>query len=593
MFLPFIPHLLALAGITALLSLAPTPPVETATGGALALVYLALLLLGGLVGQLPPRWVGPYRANSLSRRRFILMAAWFWLLTLTPLPQALVDLMQPLGAGQEGAILLLLLNFWISDALSLYPYQPLDLPRWRVQGHRLLQALRLPLPILLLVALGLLVPPLAERWGIDWMARDPALAWLQPLGALAAMLLIAALAIPLLIRLCWGLKPLASAITERAVREELAANGVSVARVLGWPEEMMGSATAGVIGLVPRFRYLLFSESLARALTPEEIRSVTAHEAGHLKHHHLWYFLAAIVGFIVLLEAAMTALFWAGVLVGLSLPVWGYVAVEVAGLLLFLRLGIGYLSRHFERQADGNALRRLGLPAFASAIAKVGIINGIPPRQDNWHHYGIARRVDFLRQATDSPDALRRHDRKVRRIKVALLVGLVACMGAQAAVSQPDALLSLTERYVAAGAEDAGPLSSAQLRVFKLLAYQALERDDLTGAERYFRRILSAAPEDPRVQNNLAWILVTRPDPDAAQLAEGLRLAKAAVRASSSAYIWDTLAEAYYRLKQFDLAASAADRALRLAEDGVGRGEAPLDYYRQRVRTFKRSHRGA
>ena len=69
---------------------------------------------------------------------------------------------------------------------------------------------------------------------------------------------------------------------------------------------------------------------------------------------------------------------------------------------------------------------------------------------------------------------------------------------------------------------------------------------------RYFRIILGLAPDNPTARNNLAWMLVTRPGASEPEIKEGLRLAKAAAERWEHAYIWDTLAETYFRLKRYD-----------------------------------------
>ena len=72
---------------------------------------------------------------------------------------------------------------------------------------------------------------------------------------------------------------------------------------------------------------------------------------------------------------------------------------------------------------------------------------------------------------------------------------------------------------------------------------------------------------------------------------EGLRLAGQAARSGERAFILDTLAEAYHRAGRVEDSASAARRALRLAEEGRGRGNTPLAYYRDRLEKFAREER--
>ncbi len=590
MLIPFLPYLLAIAGVSAVLAL-PAPPVES-PGWALVALFFVLPLLGAILGDLPGRWLGA-RSPGYLHRRLLFLALWLTLLALLPLPEAMRGALAWSGDGEAATVALLLLNFWIGDTLAVSPLNPLLRETWPAQWRRFVQALRLPLPILLLMAAGLLLPVLSDNLLVGGEGRSAALSWLRLLGGLAGMLALAAVAVPVLIRVCWGLHPLAPSPAEAAVREELAANGVTVGAVLAWPDELMGHVTAGVIGLVPRFRYLMISPSLLAALDLTELRSVTAHEAGHVRQRHLWYFFAAIVSFVLLMQVLATGLFWAGLFTGGSPPLWLLIGLEVGGLLVFFRFGLGFVSRHFERQADGNALRRLGPAPFEGAIVKVALLNGIALEQDNWHHYGIAQRIRFANAAHAEPEKLRQHDRGVRRIKVALLALLLAGLGVQAVASSPDAVDWLGERYLARRMSGEGEPSRADLLPLQFLATRALERGDHGAAERYFRLVLRITPENPQAQNNLAWVLVTQPNPGAGELEEGLRLAEQAARNDPLAYVFDTLAESHFRLQQYDAAVKAASRALLLAEEGAGRGDVPLRYYRERLAAFARHGQGA
>jgi tetratricopeptide (TPR) repeat protein len=151
----------------------------------------------------------------------------------------------------------------------------------------------------------------------------------------------------------------------------------------------------------------------------------------------------------------------------------------------------------------------------------------------------------------------------------------------------------LGERYLAQRLDDGAAPTAADLLPLQFLATRALQRGDPDGAERYFRLVLQVTPEDAQARNNLAWVLVTRPDARPEQLREGLELARQAAEAAQQAYIWDTLAESYYRLRRYDAAVEAAGKALMLAEEGAGRGDVPLRYYRERLAAFSRGGAGA
>jgi Zn-dependent protease with chaperone function len=561
-------------------------------GVALLLGYLALLLPGLVVGSLPESWLGSRSPMRFSPRRMALLALWMTMASSLSLAQG-AALLGGITHAEEVAVGLLLLNFWLSDSLSLEPFTPLQPKALPGQLRRLAGNLGISLPVVVLVLAGLGLSAVASLVFKTGGAGGLLPPWLEPLGTLALYLFVAGLVIPVLVPLCWRLRELEDRQATGIIREELEAGGVSVARVLNWPVMMTGSATAGVIGLLPRFRYLLFSDVLAATLTPDEIRSVTAHEATHLRQRHLWYFVAAILAYVLCIHVALQALLLAGLWLHYSLPFWAITLIEVGGLLLFLRFGIGYLSRNFERQADGGALRRMGLEPFRSALLKIGVLNRISPEADNWHHYGIGRRLAYLESAQDEPAALAGHDHKVGRIKLACIALLTAGLIAQAVFSSPGVVAFLIEKVWLQGIGDdsghAAQPTESDIEGLHYLALQAFQRGDLEVAERYFRRLLEFSPENPEISNNLAWLLVTRPGADPADLAEGLRLARQAVQASDSAYIWDTLAEALARGGQSGAARDAAARALGLAGQEQGRGNTPLTYYRERLEAFEAS----
>ncbi len=589
MLLPFIPFLIALAGLT-LIGMEPAamPPPQ---GWELAAAYCALPLLGALVGNLPESWLGSRSPMRIGRRRLVLLALWMAVAAGLAVLHGWLALLADTQGGEEAALILMLGNFWLSDSLALQPANPLLLGALPGQLRRLARNLGVSVPILVLVMLGLGFSALSTAFP----ALEEALAWLPPwarmVGSIGLYLGVAGLLVPVLIPVCWRLRRLESAAAEEVIRKELAANGVSVARVLNWPADMMGHATAGVIGIVPRFRFLLFADVLAEALSAEEIRSVTAHEAEHIRQRHLWYMFAAILAFVLFTEVLLEALALSGLWLGFILPLWTITVIEIGGLLVFFRFGLGFISRNFERQADGNALRRRGFAAFQAALLKIARLNGIREQDDNWHHHGIGRRLDYLRQAEQGPEALARHDRVVFRIKAACLAILAACMIGQAVFSGSGVVSYAVETYWMDGLEQVADPSPTELQGLRFMAMRAYEREDFPAAERYFRKLLRATPDDPGLQNNLAWLLVTLPEAGPAQLQEGLRLARQAARAGEVAFIQDTLAEAYYQAGRMEDSVSAARRALHLAEQGRGRGNTSLAYYRDRAEKFAREER--
>ena len=58
--------------------------------------------------------------------------------------------------------------------------------------------------------------------------------------------------------------------------------------------------TAGIMGLVRKFRYILVTKALLHYLSPEELDAVIAHEIGHVKKYHLFFYLMFFTGFMLL-----------------------------------------------------------------------------------------------------------------------------------------------------------------------------------------------------------------------------------------------------------------------------------------------------
>src|SRR5947209_20632983 len=46
-----------------------------------------------------------------------------------------------------------------------------------------------------------------------------------------------------------------------------------------------------VAGILPYPRYVVLTDRLISELSPEEVEAVFGHEVGHVKHHHMTYYL--------------------------------------------------------------------------------------------------------------------------------------------------------------------------------------------------------------------------------------------------------------------------------------------------------------
>jgi Zn-dependent protease with chaperone function len=282
------------------------------------------------------------------------------------------------------------------------------------------------------------------------------------LGVAAVLAVFACL--PWILRLMLGLTPmppgpLRERLLAAARRLNFRCNDILLWRTRGHV------ANAMVAGVLPWLRYVLLTDRLVTDLTPDEVEAVFGHEVGHVKHHHMAYYLGFLLGSLLILQWAATMLLKALQLStdhGMNLVS----LLAVAGAYIFVVFG--FLSRRCERQADiygcrtvscgeldcrghaqgnapapaGRGLCATGIRTFIDALEKVAHLNGIsrdrPGWLQSWQHSTIARRVDFLWRVLMDPSEEPRFQRKVARVKWALglmlaaglmLVGLAMVLG--------------------------------------------------------------------------------------------------------------------------------------------------------------------
>ncbi|MCF8033822.1 MAG: M48 family metalloprotease [Desulfarculaceae bacterium] len=458
-----------------------------------------------------------------------------------------------------------------------------------------------------------MVAPVIFPWFAVSLCRDllvhlwpGARAWLDSgLGGLAYLVVfVGALALffPALVKRWWGCTPLPDGRVRSVCATVLEHTGVSVAGLLAWP--LMGGRllTAGVLGLAPRLRYLLITPALAEALDNDELAGVVAHEAGHVRLKHLWYYLMFFMGFFLAAYALagpmsllMSLLVW-----WLAGSAWGLeiLSSEGAGgamsillalplvvlLIVYLRLVMGFFMRHFERQADLFSLRVMGTAdPLVGALERIASMSGDTRDAPSWHHFSIAQRVQALRRAEAQPQRIADQARliakglKVFYIALALTIagGLALdALGLEQRVKQ-STVTRLVEQEIAAHPHDA----RLQMQLGALLFEQGRQRQGLARME----GALALAPGDPEVINGLAWCLATAKDPKLRDPRRALALARQAVTLSPSAHIWDTLAEAYFVNGDPRRAVAAARAAL--AANPPNRRE----YYQAQLRRFQQS----
>jgi STE24 endopeptidase len=260
---------------------------------------------------------------------------------------------------------------------------------------------------------------------------------------------------PVMLRVIWS----TSVLPRGALRDRLEALsrrlGLRYREILIWHSEGM-VVNAAVMGVLPMVRYVLLSDGLLERMEDEKIEAVFGHEAGHVRHLHIpYYLLFALLSMLVV--GGICELTFRKLRIDSS-----YVTMTAVMLLVAVwGLGFGWISRRFERQADvfgarvispdetrcelpcqvhhpidgppdpearassSYALCATGARIFASALARIAQLNGIPEEARSWRHSSIGSRIRFLRRLAQDPGAARRFAMTIIAVKIILVIGTV------------------------------------------------------------------------------------------------------------------------------------------------------------------------
>jgi Zn-dependent protease with chaperone function len=239
-----------------------------------------------------------------------------------------------------------------------------------------------------------------------------------------------------------------------------------------------GAANALIAGLLPRVRYVVFTDRLLDDLPPDELDAVFGHEVGHARHGHIWLYAAFLTLSVSVLGALM--MFLDQQLAGARAEEWVQVREQLDGLKTWLPLALvagylfvvfGALSRRCERQADvfgckavscadpactghdgatvfppgGNCLCPTGIRTFARALDRVYDLSVPIGRADapnplgaalrsawawlrHWQHAPIPHRIAYLLSLIGRPAAEPRFQRRLFAFKCALMFALAAAL---------------------------------------------------------------------------------------------------------------------------------------------------------------------
>ena len=387
-------------------------------------------------------------------------------------------------------------------------------------------------------------------------------------------LLAVAIVGPALIQKFWRCQPLEQGYYRNRIEALCRRAGLAYSDILYWPIFGGKMITAGVMGLVRQFRYILVTKSLLQMLEPEEVDAVIAHEIGHVKKNHLLFYLAFFVGYMLFSYVAVDAIVfaiislepmrWLSEVAGLSQTAFisgVYSVVIICVFLFFFRFIFGFFMRNFERQADAYVYVLFdSAKPLISTLEKIAATSGQSADKPNWHHYSIRERIDYLRKCEADLTWIDRHN---TRVKKGIGNRLTSHLYERAILEQ-------IEKH------------PDNPDLFSLLGSVYYNRKNWPGVLEAWEKSLAINPDNAEVLNNLAWVYATCEDPQYRDPDRALAMATLAIRLENQPHIWDTLAESYYVNEMYSKAIEAGNMALELARDN-------RSYYEDQLEKFKKA----
>jgi Zn-dependent protease with chaperone function len=398
---------------------------------------------------------------------------------------------------------------------------------------------------------------------------------------------------PALIQKFWRCKPLEDGYHRSRIEGLCQRAGMPYANILYWPIFGGKMITAGVMGLIKKFRYILVTPSLLSLLEPEEVDAVIAHEIGHIKKKHLLFYLVFFVGYMLLSYVTFDIMIFAIIY---TKPVFWFISktglsqtTVVSGIssiliicvfLIYFRFIFGFFMRNFERQADTYvyALFDSANPLITT-LEKIAATSGQSADKPNWHHFSIRQRIDYLTKCETNSSWITRHDGKVKKsIGVYLTcLFLLGILGYQLNVGAMGDRISrhFLEKVILGEIEQ----TPENPNLYSLLGNIYYNSKNWAGVRDAWEKSLALEPDNAQVLNNLAWHYATCEDERYKDPVRSLAMAKMAIRFERLPHVWDTLAESYYVNGMYREAVEAGKQALALA----GRKRS---YYEDQLKKF-------
>jgi Zn-dependent protease with chaperone function len=404
---------------------------------------------------------------------------------------------------------------------------------------------------------------------------------------------------PLLIQKLWNCKPLEPGPSRTRIENVCKKANLKYANILKW--NLFGGTmiTAGVMGIIARFRYILVTPALLNSLNDDEIDAVIQHEIGHVQKYHMLFYLFFFAGFIacnfVFFEPVMLLLYifepvynlfdFFGVGKDTAHPIL-ITATLIGAFILYFRFIFGFFMRNFERQADlhvynftNNAL------SLISTFYKIASFSRQSIDKPNWHHFSIGQRVRFLKRCQTNPLLIQNHHSQVKKLITGYFVLIALLFGVGYSINfgmAKDAFGDFIAENILYQQLEVEPENSD---LYVLVGDYYYNKKNYEKAIDSYNNVLRVDPENVHALNNLAWLFATCPNVKFQNRQKALEYSTRALKQSRQAFILDTYAQACFVNNDFKGAVGAAQEALSRSRD-------KKEYYKDQLDKFKTKLKG-
>jgi len=399
-----------------------------------------------------------------------------------------------------------------------------------------------------------------------------------------------AIIMPPFIQYWWECRPLESSERVDELKKFLNELRFRYADLLRWPLFEGRMMTAAIMGVIPRLRYILITDSLMETLNLDELKAVLAHETGHARYRHMLVYIILLLGYMFL----SFGLFDIFTYLLASLP---YFLKTLAGnsshaansfylvlsfpillsIFIYFRFIMGFFMRNFERQADLYSAVVMGNPLHTiNSLEKIALFSGRIRDLPSWHHFSIRERVECLLETLKRPDLLKRHN---RFIAISFIIYLVCTLGLGYLLNFSPLKQNLYYRMAGKALKEDVLKDPENINLLQSLAMFYHETEKYNEAKDAYERILKLDDNQATALNNLAWLLVTCPDEGLRDPQRALTLALKAVELEKIPTFLDTLAEAYW-------ANGSKERAIETIKEAISLEKEDSSYYQGQLKRF-------